>query len=66
MEKIAHRIEIGKEIKIDEEGFEYKDFLVYDELGELLEEMHVSPEVDYDNYFEKTGVLIGFSKWILD
>jgi hypothetical protein len=63
--RIAKSIEIKNEIKTDEEGLEYKEVLIKDENGDVLEVFRgsVSLETEED-FFNQTGVKLGVSAWM--
>jgi len=73
--RVAHSIEILEEIKTDfimdeqgnptEETYEYKEVLVKDINGDILEAMRVGTDVETDEqFFGSTGVKLGVSAWI--
>jgi hypothetical protein len=73
--RVADSIEILDEIKIDfiidqygnptEETYEYKEVVVKDVNGVILEIFRVSIEVDTnEKFFDQTGVKIGISSWV--
>jgi hypothetical protein len=73
--RVAHSIEILEEIKTDfirdeegnptEETYEYKEVLVKDINGDILEAMKVGTDVETDEqFFGATGVKLGVSAWM--
>jgi hypothetical protein len=65
MKRIAHSIEMLNEIKLTEDNQEYKEVLVKDELGDILEVFMVDPLLKtQEEFFETTGVRLGLSAWI--
>lgn len=74
MRKIAESIEILNEIKTDfvldqngnptEEIYEYKEVLVKDAEGDVLEAFRVGVDIETDEqFFNSTGVKLGISSW---
>jgi hypothetical protein len=72
--KVANSIEILEETKIDfvqdqngnptEETYEYKEVLVKDINGDILEIFRVGTNLETeDQFFSQTGVKIGISSW---
>ncbi len=73
MKKVAESIEILEEIKTgvitddegNEETYEYKEVLVKDKEGDVLETFRVGTNVETDqDFFSSTGVKLGVSTWI--
>jgi hypothetical protein len=75
MKRIANSIEILPEIKTDfqldmnenptEETYEYKEVLVKDDLGDVLETFRVGVDIETgEQFFNTTGVRLGISAWI--
>jgi len=73
--RVANNIEIKNEIKTDfitdeegnptEETYEYKEVLVKDENGDILEAMRVGTDIETDEqFFGATGVKLGVSAWM--
>jgi hypothetical protein len=73
--RVAHSIEILEEIKTDfitdeqenptEETYEYKEVLVKDINGDILEAMRVGTDIETDEqFFGATGVKLGVSAWM--
>jgi hypothetical protein len=73
--RTAQSIEILDEIKTDfvndqngnptEETYEYKEVLIKDINGDVLEKFRVSIEVDTnEKFFNQTGVKLGVSSWV--
>lgn len=73
--RVANSVEILDEIKTDfiqdengnqtEETYEYKEVLVKDINGDILETFRVETEiVTSEQFFSQTGVKIGVSSWV--
>jgi hypothetical protein len=73
--RVANSVEILDEIKTDfiqdengdqtEETYEYKEVLVKDINGDILETFRVGTEiVTHEQFFSQTGVKIGVSSWV--
>lgn len=73
--RIATSIEILDEIKTDfigdelgnptEETYEYKEVLIKDADGDILETFRMGVDVETDeDFFNQTGVKLGVSTWV--